>query len=169
MVSRRGPVMLMLLALMAACTSGPSPAMEARSNTRVTAVDSGFLTATIVPPIPPMPSPTLVGPLAQVIAWLDMGEGSAAFDAMIYGQEVSSGATYKAFMSVGDHHAEAVRRKTPETLFVQAPGRYVFYARLTYVPELYHWGYTGTNGKHIADGYLLPSPRVFRLSARFTF
>lgn len=33
----------------------------------------------------------------------------------------------------------------------------------------YHWGYTGTNGKHVADGYILPSPRVIRLSARFTF
>lgn len=33
----------------------------------------------------------------------------------------------------------------------------------------YHWGYTGADGKHIADGYLLPAPRVIRLSARFTF
>ena len=100
-------------------------------------------TSTIVPPIPPAPSPTLEGPLAEVIARLDTGGGSAAFDAMIYGQEVNTGATFHVFMSVGDHHAEAVHRTDPVTLFVRAPGTYVFYARLTYVPDLYYWGFTG--------------------------
>lgn len=33
----------------------------------------------------------------------------------------------------------------------------------------YHWGYTGTDGMHIADGYYLPAPRTVRLTARFTF
>jgi len=100
-------------------------------------------TSTIVPPIPPAPSPTPEGPLAEVIARLDTGGGSAAFDAMIYGQEVNTGVTFHVFMSVGDHHAEAVHRTDPVTLFVRAPGTYVFYARLTYVPDLYHWGFTG--------------------------
>lgn len=33
----------------------------------------------------------------------------------------------------------------------------------------YHWGYTDTAGTHIKDGYYLPAPRTFRLTARFTF
>ena len=33
----------------------------------------------------------------------------------------------------------------------------------------YHWGYTGTDGKHVADGYFLPSPRLIKLSVRLTF
>jgi hypothetical protein len=72
-----------------------------------------------------------------------MGGGLSAFDSMIYGQEVFTGETYHAFMSVGDHHAEAVSRKEPVVLLVEAPGTYVFYARLTYAPDIYHWGATG--------------------------
>jgi outer membrane receptor for monomeric catechols len=33
----------------------------------------------------------------------------------------------------------------------------------------YHWGYTGTDGMHIKDGYIMPNPRTFRLTMRFTF
>jgi hypothetical protein len=99
--------------------------------------------ATIVPPILPAPSATLAGPLAWVTAWLDMGSGSAAFDAMIHAQEVNTGETIRAFLSVGDHHAEAVSRKEPIQFAIRAPGTYVFYARLTYAPETYFWGYTG--------------------------
>lgn len=104
---------------------------------------NAFLTATIVPPISPVSSPTLAGPLATIVVYFDMGSGSSGFDSMIYGQEVFSGKTFHAFMSVGDHHAEAVFRVEPVTLLVEAPGTYVFYARLTYVPEIYHWGATG--------------------------
>jgi hypothetical protein len=72
-----------------------------------------------------------------------MGAGGSGFDSMIYGQEVVTGKTYRAFMSVGDHHAEAVFREEPVNLLVEAPGTFVFYARLTYAPEIYHWGATG--------------------------
>jgi len=46
-------------------------------------------------------------------------------------------------MSVGDHHgAPILQREEPAELIVQAPGTYVFYSRLTYLPETYHWGAT---------------------------
>jgi hypothetical protein len=33
----------------------------------------------------------------------------------------------------------------------------------------YHWGWVDAAGKSIANGYLLPAPRTYRLSARFMF
>jgi len=131
-----------LLAL-SACAIEETPVQSQTATAARPERDDGFLTATIVPPIAPMPSATLAGPLATIIAKFDMGAGMAAFDAMIYGQEVFTGKTYGAFMSVGDHHAEAVFRVEPVILLVQAPGTFVFYARLTYTPETYHWGATG--------------------------
>ena len=102
-----------------------------------------FLTATVVPPIPAVSSPTLAGPLATIIAAFDMGGGGSGFDSIIYAQEVFTGKTFHTFMSVGDHHAEAVFREEPVIFLIQAPGTYVFYARLAYAPGLFHYGATG--------------------------
>ena len=102
-----------------------------------------FLTATIVPPITPISTPTLEGPLATIIVTFDMNTGGASFDSMIYAQEVYTGKTFSAFMSVGDHHgAPILQRDEPVEVTVQAPGTYVFYSRLTYLPDTYYWGAT---------------------------
>jgi len=57
-----------------------------------------------------------------------------SFAATIYAQEVSTGQT--TTYAYGPH--------TPSmTVDLQAPGTYVFYARLVEAPEDYHYGFTG--------------------------
>ena len=61
-----------------------------------------------------------------------------------------------------------------ETKFGRIPTRFALnidnvLGRTAPIVTSYHWGYTGTDGIHIADGYYLPAPRTFRLSMRLTF
>lgn len=102
-----------------------------------------FLTATNVPPIRPLNTPTLTGELATITAQLDMGGGGAGFAATIYAQEVYSGKTFHTFLSAGMHGLAVLPTSPPVAFSVQAPGRYVFYARLINAPDEYHYGATG--------------------------
>jgi hypothetical protein len=81
---------------------------------------NSFLTATIVPFYTHVPSPTVVGPPANVMVALNMGGGGAGFSANIYAQEVNTGQTFTTFMSAGMHTA----------------------ARLSNAPTEYHYGST---------------------------
>jgi hypothetical protein len=101
-----------------------------------------FLTATIVPFLTQVPSPTVVGPPANVLVALNMGGGGAGFSANIYAQEVNTGQTFTTFMSAGMHTAPLLPTSPPVFLAIQAPGTYVFYARLSNAPTEYHYGST---------------------------
>ncbi len=101
-----------------------------------------FLTATEVPPITPAPTPTLTGDLAQILIGLDMGSGGAGFAATIYAQEVETGKTFKTFLPAGMHGQAVLPTSPPLLMSVQAPGTYVFYARLINAPDDYFYGYT---------------------------
>lgn len=101
-----------------------------------------FLTATEVPPITPVPTPTLTGDLAEVLIGLDMGGGGAGFAATIYAQEVNTGRTFKTFLPAGMHGQAVLPTSPPVWMSVQAPGTYVFYARLINAPDDYFYGYT---------------------------
>jgi hypothetical protein len=101
-----------------------------------------FLTATIVPFYTHVPSPTVVGPPANVMVALNMGGGGAGFSANIYAQEVNTGQTFTTFMSAGMHTAPLLPTSPPVFLAIQAPGTYVFYARLSNAPTEYHYGST---------------------------
>ncbi len=101
-----------------------------------------FLTATEVPPITPVPTPTLTGDLAEILVGLNMGGGGAGFAATIYAQEVSSGKTFKTFLPAGMHGLAVLPTSPPVLMSVQAPGTYVFYARLINAPDDYFYGYT---------------------------
>ncbi len=104
---------------------------------------SYFLTATNVPPITPVNTPTLEGKLATIIASLDMGGGGAGFAATLYAQEVTSGKTFHTFLPAGMHGLAVLPTSPPVMFSVQAPGTYVFYARLINEPDSYHYGATG--------------------------
>ncbi len=101
-----------------------------------------FLTATIVPFYTQVPSPTVVGPPANIVVALNMGGGGAGFSANIYAQEVYTGQTFTTFMSAGMHTASFLPTSPPVYLAIQAPGTYVFYARLSNAPTEYHYGST---------------------------
>lgn len=101
-----------------------------------------FLTATEVPPITPVPTPTLTGDLAEILIGLDMGGGGAGFAATIYAQEVETGKTFKIFLPAGMHGQAVLPTSPPLLMSVQAPGTYVFYARLINAPDDYFYGYT---------------------------
>ena len=101
-----------------------------------------FLTATIVPFYTHVPSPTVIGTPATVVVALNMGSGGAGFSANIYAQEVYTGQTFTTFMSAGMHTAPLLPTSAPVTLSIQAPGTYVFYARLSNAPTEYHYGST---------------------------
>jgi hypothetical protein len=102
-----------------------------------------FLTATNVPAIRPLDTPTLSGDLATIVAQLDMGGGGAGFAATIYAQEVTTGKTFHTFLSAGMHGLAVLPTSPPVSFSVQAPGTYVFYARLINAPDEYHYGATG--------------------------
>ncbi len=133
-----------------ACTtianSGTSPILPTATSverTRPPTKDPNyFLTATIVPFYTQVPTPTLVGPPANVLVALNMGGGGAGFSANIYAQEVYTGQTFTTFMSAGMHTASFLPTSPPVYLAIQAPGTYVFYARLSNAPTEYHYGST---------------------------
>lgn len=104
--------------------------------------DRYFLTATIVPFYTQVPSPTVIGHPANIVVALNMGGGGAGFSANIYAQEVYTGQTFTTFMSAGMHTAPLLPTSPPVYLYVQAPGTYVFYARLSNAPTEYHYGST---------------------------
>jgi hypothetical protein len=101
-----------------------------------------FLTATIVPFLTHVPTPTVIGQPAIVNMTLNMGSGGAGFSANLYAQEVNTGQTFTIFMSAGMHSASFLPTSAPLDLAIQAPGTYVFYARLSNAPTEYHYGYT---------------------------
>lgn len=104
--------------------------------------DRYFLTASIVPFYTHVPTSTVVGFPANVVIALNMGGGGAGFSANIYAQEVYTGQTFTTFMSAGMHTASYLPTSAPVYLYVQAPGTYVFYARLSNAPTEYHYGST---------------------------
>ena len=101
-----------------------------------------FLTATIVPFYTQVPTPTVVGEPAHIVVALNMGSGGAGFSANIYAQEVYTGQTFTTFMSAGMHTAPLLPTSAPVSLAIQAPGTYIFYARLSNAPTEYHYGST---------------------------
>ena len=101
-----------------------------------------FLTATIVPFYTHIPSPTVIGEPANIVVALNMGSGGAGFSANIYAQEVYTGQTFTTFMSAGMHTAPLLPTSAPVSLAIQAPGTYIFYARLSNAPTEYHYGAT---------------------------
>jgi len=103
---------------------------------------SYFLTATIVPFYTHVPSPTVIGTPANIVVALNMGSGGAGFSANIYAQEVYTGQTFTTFMSAGMHTAPLLPTSAPVSLSIQAPGTYIFYARLSNAPTEYHYGAT---------------------------
>jgi hypothetical protein len=70
----------------------------ANVNTNPTEDPNYFLTATIVPFYTHVPSPTVIGPPANVLVALNMGGGGAGFSANIYAQEVNTGQTFTTFI-----------------------------------------------------------------------
>jgi hypothetical protein len=137
---------VVLSACMADTTSNTSPVIptgtSASSTESATADPNYFLTATIVPFYTQVPSPTVVGPPAYVTVALNMGGGGAGFSANIYAQEVYTGQTFTTFMSAGTHTASYLPTSAPVSLAIQAPGTYVFYARLSNAPTEYFYGFT---------------------------
>jgi hypothetical protein len=101
-----------------------------------------FLTATLVPFLTQVPTPTVIGQPAIVNIALNMGSGGAGFSANLYAQEVNTGKTFTLFMSAGMHTAPLLPTSPPLDMAIQAPGTYVFYARLSNAPTEYHYGYT---------------------------
>jgi len=113
-------------------TTEPSPVVQ----------QDYFLTATIVPFYTHVPSPTVIGTPANIVVALNMGSGGAGFSANIYAQEVYTGQTFTTFMSAGMHTAPLLPTSAPVSLSIQAPGTYIFYARLSNAPTEYHYGST---------------------------
>jgi hypothetical protein len=119
----------------------PTPSLV--SMTKPPTIDPNyFLTATLVPFYTQVPSPTVVGAPAIVNIALNMGSGGAGFSANLYAQEVYTGKTFTLFMSAGMHTAPLLPTSPPLDIAIQAPGTYVFYARLSNAPTEYHYGYT---------------------------
>ena len=133
-------------ACMTNATSLPQPILPTAtlvSSTQPAPVPQNyFLTATIVPFYTHVPSPTVVGPPANIVVALNMGGGGAGFSANIYAQEVHTGQTFTIFMSAGMHTASYLPTSAPVHLSIQAPGTYIFYARLSNAPTEYHYGAT---------------------------
>lgn len=111
-----------------------------------------FLTSTVAPAIRLKSTATLEGELAYLVVTFDMGGGGAGFASTIYAQEVYSGKTFHTFMSAGMHGLAVLPTSEPVTFAVQAPGTYVFYARLINAPDEYHYGAT-----HCPDSNECPS------------
>ena len=119
----------------------PTPSLV--SMTKPPTIDPNyFLTATLVPFYTQVPSPTVVGAPAIVNIALNMGSGGAGFSANLHAQEVYTGKTFTLFMSAGMHTAPLLPTSPPLDIAIQAPGTYVFYARLSNAPTEYHYGYT---------------------------
>lgn len=80
---------------------------------------------------------------ATVYTRLDLGGGGSGFAATLYAQEVNTGKTVHVFQSAGSHGLVVLPTSEPVALTVDAPGTYVFYARLSNDPDSYHFGATG--------------------------
>ncbi len=80
---------------------------------------------------------------ATVYALLDLGKGGSGFAATLYAQEVASGKTVHVFQSAGSHGLVVLPTSAPLAIVLDAPGTYVFYARLINEPDSYHFGATG--------------------------
>jgi len=80
---------------------------------------------------------------ATVYALLDLGGGGSGFAATLYAQEVNTGKTVHVFQSAGSHGLVVLPTSAPVAMTVEAPGTYVFYARLINEPDSYHFGATG--------------------------
>lgn len=80
---------------------------------------------------------------AEVVANLDLGGGGSGFAAILYAQEVTSGATFRGHYSSGSHGLIILPTSQPVRITVDAPGTYVFYAALVEAPDDYHYGATG--------------------------
>ena len=126
--------------------SGTPPILPTATSVRTTQPapvrQDYFLTATIVPFYTHVPSPTVIGTPATIVVALNMGSGGAGFSANIYAQEVYTGQTFTTFMSAGMHTAPLLPTSAPVNLSIQAPGTYIFYARLSNAPTEYHYGST---------------------------
>jgi hypothetical protein len=93
---------------------------------------------------------------ATVYALLDLGGGGSGFAATLYAQEVTTGKTVHVFQSAGSHGLVVLPTSAPVAMTVEAPGRYVFYARLINEPDSYHFGATGCMaGEDCSDSELL--------------
>jgi hypothetical protein len=86
----------------------------------------------------PTPAPT-----ATVMMTFDLGGGGAGFAATLYAQEVNTGKTVHVFYPAGSHGGVVLPTSPPVAIQVDAPGTYVFYARLSNDPDSYHYGATG--------------------------
>jgi hypothetical protein len=81
---------------------------------------------------------------ATITVTFDLGGGGGTgFAAMIYGQEVTSGKTFKVLYPAGSHGGVVLPTSPPVILKVDAPGAYVFYANFNENPDDYHFGYNG--------------------------
>jgi hypothetical protein len=80
---------------------------------------------------------------AKVYANLDLGGGGSGFAAILYAQEVTSGATFRGHYASGSHGLVTLPTSEPVHIAVDAPGTYVFYAALVEAPDDYHYGATG--------------------------
>lgn len=80
---------------------------------------------------------------ATVMVTFDLGGGGSGFAATLYAQEVSSGRTFKGFYPAGSHGGVVSPTSPPVSVTVDAPGSYIFYARLIEAPDDYHFGATG--------------------------
>jgi hypothetical protein len=85
----------------------------------------------------------------------DMGGGGAGFAATLYAQEVGSGKTFKGFYPAGSHGGVVRPTSPPVSVIVDAPGTYVFYARLIEAPDDYHFGATGCQAGTDCDSAVL--------------
>jgi hypothetical protein len=93
---------------------------------------------------------------STVYALLDLGGGGSGFAATLYAQEVTTGKTVHVFQSAGSHGLVVLPTSEPVAMTVEAPGTYVFYARLINEPDSYHFGATGClAGEDCKDADLL--------------
>jgi hypothetical protein len=118
---------------------------------------------TAVMTITPIQSPTFTGLPGTIIVTLDLGGGGAGFAATLYAQEVSTGQTYAYPMTAPSHAsgAAAIPTSAPVSFPVQAPGTYVFYARLVNEPDSYHFGATFCQVISPCEDHVLKAIDVF--------
>lgn len=142
-------VIVLGLAALASCATPASPTPTPRP-TEWPVSTSMFPTATLLPE----------GERATLVIGLDLGNGGAGFSATLYAQEVNSGKTFHTFLSAGMHGASTLPTSAPMLLYVEAPGTYVFYARLTNAPDDYFYGATGCPANTDCESHTLKALEV---------